>query len=229
MGFGTLFIGYFLLLNITYYTFTDLLAGLIMLLGLCKIASVSEYFKLSSYAAIGFTVFGLAELVVGGWQMLYPTDNMQTVISYLGIARAIILCAFTILMLRAMHDISKELDVGRLPLKCRTMTVWTAVLYVAEILLESTIITNIIPAEATAVLYIAVIIGMLVVVISNLTVIYSCYMHICMPEDLEPKPEKPSRFGFINEYRRRRDEKRAREAEEYRRRRQERAQRRGKK
>ena len=34
MGFGTLFIGYFFLINISYYAYTDILAGMVEMLSL---------------------------------------------------------------------------------------------------------------------------------------------------------------------------------------------------
>ena len=63
MGFGTLFIGYFLILNITYYSFTDIIAALIMLLGLYKLSTVNKHFKLGTYSCIGFSCFALVELI----------------------------------------------------------------------------------------------------------------------------------------------------------------------
>ena len=59
MGFGTLFIGYFLLLNITFYEFTDVIAGVIILFGLYKLMGNSRYFKLPCYFSISFAIFGL--------------------------------------------------------------------------------------------------------------------------------------------------------------------------
>lgn len=228
MGFGTLFFGYFLLLNITYYRFTDVIAGLVMLYALYKLASVSSYFRRPMYASILFSVFGLIELPLALMDMFFPGDVLTTIISLMSIIRAVIICLYTVLLLRAMGDIAKSLDVEGVPLKCRTMVVWTMVLYVLEILFESSMLTPLLPPEAIMVFYAVIIIGLLLLPIVNLTIIYSCYMHICMPEDLDKTP-KPSRFGFINEFRRRREEKRKREEEEYRRRVEARRGRKGKK
>ncbi len=217
MGFGTLFFGYFLLLNITYYQFTDVIAALVMLYALYKLSSVSSYFKRPMYASILFSVFGLIELPLGLMNMFFPGDTLTTVVSLTSIIRAIIICLYTVLLLRAMGEIARSLEVERIPTRCRTMTVWTMVLYMSEILFESSILNPILPKEAISVIYIAIILGLLILPIVNLTIIYGCYMRICLPKDLDPKP-KPSRFAFINEFRRRREEKRKREEEEYRRR-----------
>ena len=215
MGFGTLFIGYFLLLNITYYTFTDVIAGMIMLLGLYKLGTVSKHFRVPAWCAVAFSVFGFAELAISIVDMLFTTLlNNNLLVSGLAIGRSIIIAVLTLNMLQAMYAIAVELDVGKVPLKCRTMAIWTMLLYGAEILFETPFISNLIPDGASAVVYLVIIIGMIVVVISNLTIIYSCYMQICMPEDLVEKPQRPSRFAFVNEYRRRKAEREAAEQAE---------------
>ena len=230
MGFGTLFIGYFLLLNITYYTFTDVIAAAVMLLGLYKLSTVSRYFRAPVAFAALFAVFGFAELVIGVTDMLFvKLLSNELLVSALAVARSVLIAAITLLMLKAMYGIARELDVEKVPLKCRTMMIWTTLLYGAEILFETPFISTLIPAEVSAVFYLVIIIGMIVVVISNLTIIYSCYMQICMPEDLNGKPEKPSRFAFVNEYRRRKAEKEAHELEEMRRKREEKLRRKKKK
>ena len=64
-----------------------------------------------------------------------------------------------------------------------------------------------------AVLSLVTIIATIALIISNLTVIYGCYMRICMPGD-ENLTDKPSRFEFVNEYRARKAERDAAAMEE---------------
>ena len=64
MGFGTLFIGYFFLINISYFTYTDIIAGMIMLLGLYKLSSVNKPFFYGAICAGIFALFSLFEFVV---------------------------------------------------------------------------------------------------------------------------------------------------------------------
>ena len=61
MGFGTLFIGYFLLLNLTYYGFTDLIAAAVLLLGLYRLSRINKHFLAASVVAVLFLIFGFAE------------------------------------------------------------------------------------------------------------------------------------------------------------------------
>lgn len=204
------------MLNITYYTFTDIIAAMVMLLGLYKLAGVSRHFVRPMYAAIGFSVFALGELVFGIID-LFSSADMTVAVTYVAMAHSLALGVFTIFMLIGMRDICKQLDVEKIPLKCRTMIIWSSVLYATNILLQTPVLTDLLPPELSAALYIAVIAGMIIVVAVNLSIIYGCYMRICMPEDLVPKPEKPSRFAFVNEYRRRNEEKQIAEAEALRR------------
>ena len=71
MGFGTLFIGYFLLLNVTYYTFTDIIAALVMAMGLYKLSSVNRQFKGAFFSSIALAAIGLVELVCQVYTMSY--------------------------------------------------------------------------------------------------------------------------------------------------------------
>jgi hypothetical protein len=41
MGFGMLFIGYFLLINITYFEYTDIIAAMLMLMAAYKLSFVN--------------------------------------------------------------------------------------------------------------------------------------------------------------------------------------------
>jgi len=230
MGFGTLFIGYFLLLNITNYVFTDVIAAMIMLLGLYKLSSVSRYFRPTLWCAVVFAVLGFGEAVLWVTDLLFtPLFDNTVLVSAIAIARSVVLCALTLVLLRAIHGIAKELEVERVPLKCRTMSIWTTLLYATDILFETPFISSLIPTEASAVIYIVIIVGTVIVLISNLTIIYTCYRWICMPEDLNGRAERPSRFEFVNEYRRRKAEKQARDEAEMRRIREEKQKRKKKK
>ena len=62
MGFGTLFVGYFFILNFPYCAYTDALAALLMLYGLYKLSGINENFKRATYFTAVFALFGIAEL-----------------------------------------------------------------------------------------------------------------------------------------------------------------------
>ena len=200
------------MLNITYFQFTDIVSALIMLLGLYKLSSVSPGFKRPMYAAAGFAVFSLAELAFGIITLFSPT-SLADAVAYIGMVRSFALAIFTVLLLSSCQQICEKLEVKRIPERCRILRGFAVGVYGANILLQTPLLTSVLPVIVSAFLYLAVIIGVIILIIMDLGVIYGCYMSICMPEDLEEKPQKPSRFAFVNEYRRRQEEKRAEEAE----------------
>ena len=64
-----------------------------------------------------------------------------------------------------------------------------------------------------AVLSLITLIATIVLIIVNLSTIYTCYMRICMPGNEDIMKDKPSRFTFVNEYRARKAERAKDEAE----------------
>ena len=63
MGFGTLFIGVFLLLNLRYFGYTDILCGVIMLAAFYKLRGVNKFFKAAIFTSIAFCGIGLMEFI----------------------------------------------------------------------------------------------------------------------------------------------------------------------
>ena len=199
MGFGTLFIGYFLLLNLTYYGFTDVIAASVMLLGLYKLSGVNRYFKAAAISSGALLVFSLGELGVAVYEMFIGAINSPALVSVMCIVRCLIIGALTVLMLKGIEDVSREVDIENLPAKASRLTVATVVTYALWIILEAPL--SFIDDYVLAVLSLVTILATLALIIINLTLIYTCYMKICMPGDEDITRDKPSRFAFVNEYR----------------------------
>ena len=204
MGFGTLFIGYFLLLNLTYYGFTDLIAAAIMLLGLYKLSSVNRSFKLAAISSGVFLAFSLGEFGIATYELFTARIDSAVLVSVMSIMRCLVIGVFTLLMLRGIEEVAREVDVEELPARAARMTKVTAVVYSAWIILEAPL--SFINDYVLAVISLLTILATIALLIANLTVIYGCYMRICMPAD-ETLKDKPSRFGFVNEYRARKAER----------------------
>ncbi len=212
MGFGTLFVGYFFLLNITYYAFTDIIASLVMLLGLYKLSSVNKPFKVSSYICIGFCLFALVEFINGALGM-FGGGFGSDLLTYLAIIRYVLVAALSLFVLAGIREVSREVGLYVNEARAKMLIYTALIVYTLLIALELPLLTGLIPFEATALIATATIILELLYIIFTLVLIYSSHMKICMPEDNLPKEEKPSRFGFVNEYRRRKAEKDKRYAE----------------
>ena len=199
MGFGTLFVGYFLLLNLTYYGFTDVIAAAVMLLGLYKLSTVNEYFKLSFISAGVFLAFGLGEFGIAAYEMLFGQLNSPTLVSVMSVMRCLIIGALTVTILKGIETVAREVDVENLPTKAKRLTILTIVIYSLWIILEAPL--SFVDNYALAVTSLITILATIALLIVNLTVIYTCYMKICMPGNEDITKSKPSRFAFINEYR----------------------------
>jgi len=199
MGFGTLFIGYFLILNLTYYGFTDVIAASVMLLGLYKLSGVNKYFKAAAISSGALLVFSLGELGVAAYEMFIGAINSPALVSVMCIVRCLIIGALTVMMLKGIEEVSREVDIENLPAKASRLTVATVVTYALWIILEAPL--SFIDDYVLAVLSLVTILATLALIIINLTLIYTCYMKICMPGDEDITRDKPSRFAFVNEYR----------------------------
>lgn len=212
MGFGTLFIGYFLLLNISYYDYTDAIAAMIILLALYKLSTVNRPFKQAAYTAVGFAAFGIIELLVkmyGTFAYIPYEDTLHIIMSAV---RCSLLLALLVLTLTAMAEVAREVGLNKIAAKCTSLRSASAFVYSVSIMLELSAFikfeSSIIPATLT----VATIVATVVVISMILIEIYRCYMRIYMPG--EEKEEKKSRFGFMEKFEKRQEEA-AREYAEY--------------
>ena len=214
MGFGTLFFGYFLLLNITYFTFTDLLAALIMAMGLYKLFEVNAQFKSAFYTAIIFSVIGLVEVVAGFITMFAPLVSLDTILDYTALVRYIVIAILTLFILQGIERVASEVGLTELASRAKTSMPFSLGLYLVSALLSVPLYTT---ETVMIVLKVASAFAMLltlIIVSANLVTIYRAYMRICMPEDVDNEaPDKPSRFEFINRHREHTEEKQKESAE----------------
>ncbi len=210
MGFGTLFIGYFLLLNVTYYAWSDLLAALIIALGLYKLSSVNGYFKYATYASLAAATVGAVEFGREIFLMFSPTSDAA--LGFLPIIRSATLCAMTLTMLLGIYEVAREVDLPALAARAKRMMIPTAVIYLGNIILDTPQLFKNVEPIAVAAIFAVLLIATLFLLIYNLVTIYTAYSRICMPSELEHK-EKKSKLGFVNKFRAYENEKAAEYAE----------------
>ena len=214
MGFGILFFGYFLLLNVTNPAYTDLICGLITVMAFYKLSTVNKYFRMSVVPAVLFAVFGTFELFAEFADMI--GISLSDISEYLPAPRFILIGILTITMLLGIEDVAREVDVPETRSRVKFALPTSYVIFPLCAILEFPAITNLIPdGLPIAIVSTVSLIFMFVVMVCNIITIYSAYMHICMPEDVDNETkEKPSRFGFVNKFREHENEK-AREYAEY--------------
>ena len=201
MGFGTLFIGYFLLLNLTYYAFTDLIAALIMAMALNKLSAVEKNFKPALYFSIVFAIIGLAELIEKIYTMFLGVSSNPLFISYVNLPKQIIIAFTTVFILRAISSLANEVELNTLARRTGISVPITLSIYTVLAILDLPMLDLLIDIKILSVITVLAIFAVFVLVIINLTLIFSAYMNICMPEDDGDFEEKPSKFAFVNKFR----------------------------
>lgn len=211
MGFGILFIGFFLLLNIPYHSYTDAISAVISLYALYKLSGVNLNFKRASYVAIGFSVFGFLEFLYSAIIVFVPTLDIPEVFTVVSVVRYAVVCLLSVMTFLGMRDVANEVGLRVIAIKCERVIYMSYPIYALSVISE---LLSFFDLPFTVMQYIAVVILVcnMALIIISLMVIYNCYMRICMPED-EDMPERESKFGFVNAFRRHEDEKRREYAE----------------
>ena len=213
MGFGTLFIGVFLLFNLKAPGYTDLLSGAVMLMAFYKLRGVNRYFKAAVIPTAAFCAVGLAEFVqeiayiFGG-----GIDRLE---DYVAPIRLLVIGAILIILLYGISDVSEEVELKK---TAKGALVFASIAYPIFVLSIITNILYLIFGEHVAIVILRFIsvFSILSLLIAALIIIYLAYSNICMPgEENKEYVEKPSKFGFVNRFRTRQEEKN-REYAEYR-------------
>jgi hypothetical protein len=214
MGFGTLFVGYFFILNFPYAAYTDALAALLMLYGLYKLSVINENFKKSVYFTAVFALFGIAELFLELSSMFGLFAVSTSVLTVFSLLRHFTVGLTTAFMMLGIRDVAKEVGLTSLKEKSMRGAYVSVAVYAVNLILESTAFVEFFDPRFLAYAYVFTTFATLTVTIFNLVCSYSAYMRICMPAEREME-EKESKFGFVNAFRRHEEEKQ-REYAEYR-------------
>lgn len=217
MGFGILFLSYFLAFFVPL-SYLHIIGYAGMAWALSKLKDYRPAFLKALwwliplgicclYHILASVLSLLPSLGLGEVQLPFFNEMVTAVVSM--IESALILCFHFVFMrqLRAfaaeleLPDIAKRSDWGLwlVSIQCTT--------YIVALILELT-------GLSLPLFSIIALLLQFVWAIFNLYHLFTCYMYIC-PEGDEDMERKPSRFGFVNEFRERMDERdrRAREKE----------------
>lgn len=197
MGFGTLFIGYFFLINISYFAYTDIVAGMIMLLGLYSLSFVNKSFKNAAIASSVFSAFALGEIILYIIDTFGGRVKLADLTVYLSFVRYSLIFVLTLFILRGISEIAKEVEADALLANAKASVPLSVVFLIAG-LFELPLISNLF-GSAVPFIYFAILLSVVIFIISNLLTIYKAYMQICMPSELNKKPKK-SKLEFINKF-----------------------------
>ena len=211
MGFGTLFIGYFFLINVTHFFFTDIIAATVMLMGLYKLSKFNRGFY-SSFIFCGiFSVFSLVSFITNTMTSFLDAKYLLPLTPYVNMTRHIIVFSITLSMLIGLYSVAREVEANRLALTAK-ISIPFSLIFLLNAALELPAIVSLL-GNSAVIFYGIDILALILLVAANLVTIYKAYMQICMPEDLEPKTKKSGGiFSKFTQY----EEKKSREYAEYR-------------
>lgn len=214
MGFGLLFIGFFLLLNLTYYGYTDIISALVMFMAFYKLQTVNKYFRFALIPTGLFAAVGAVEL----FEAFASTFGMDVsfIIEYTASPRYLLIGFAVIFMLMGIEHVAREVDAASTRIRARYLTPFAYILYALAAAFEYPDLGNVFSPYVISVIATVLILLIFIHMILSLVTVYSAYMHICMPEDLDNDAiNTQSKFEFVNKFRAH-EEKQTREYAEYR-------------
>ena len=211
MGFGILFIGYIFLLNLSFYAYTDILAGALMLLAFEKLRAWNKGFKASYFAAIPFLLIGILEFSLKLLVMFSVTVAPAFSVA-VGAARMLSLCPLHVCLLVGIKQITKEVGLDKMESRAMMLLPFSPLIHICQSLLEIPALFKNVSEQNLLTVRFIVLSAALIFSFGILFFIYKCYARICLPSDVNME-QKPSRFRFVNEYRAKQEAKRRSELE----------------
>ncbi len=205
MGFGILFIGYLFLLNLSFFAYTDILAGALMLLAFEKLRVWNKGFKASFLATIPFLLIGILEFALKLLVMFSVTISPALSGTVTAI-RMFSLCPLHIGLLIGIKQITAEVGLSKMESRATMLLPLSPLIHIGQGLFEIPALFKNVGEQNLLTVRFILLIMVLVFSFGILCFIYKCYARICLPGDKNMEL-KPSRFRFVNEYRAKQEEK----------------------
>lgn len=212
MGFGWLFLGYFVAFLMSFHKFgffTEIIGYYLIFLGLEKLSLYKNKIKNSVFPLIVMTIgsgveafFSLRESISGA---VAPAAVMTAVTALCVIGNLF----FHIFLLASISSLGQDTELPDVCRKAKTALFFAIDSVAVQMLsLIISLLTPSVPGLSVlaAPLTVITVLLYLVVPILVLILVWRCYASICAPGD-ETMPVKPSRFAFVNKWRERSEEK----------------------
>lgn len=210
MGFGLLFVGYFMA---TFMSMSPLGGYLIRLVGyaiiLLSALKLKRYNKDFQYLFIGASLMTLISVVIA---LSIIFDDITTVSLFsenikniIGHGERIGYVLFTFSMCAPIRSIAKETEVEKIAVAAVRNFIFTAMYF---ILYLAAYIPLPFMNDYKKYFGTPVFVLYLVIIFMNLFMLFSCYAKICDESDVE-MAQKPSRFAFVNRFREENERRRA--------------------
>ena len=211
MGFGILFIGYIFLLNLSFFGYTDLLAGVLILYALEKLRRWNKGFRYAFFSTIPFAAIGLLEFILKISASFFPSLPPALTVTAEALRMAA-LCPMHVCLLLGLKEITAEVGLKKMESRAMMLMPLSPLIHLLQALLGiDPLFSSVDPGTLLSVRFV-LLIGALIYTLGMAIFIYKCYARICLPSDADMKA-RPSRFRFINDYRARKEEKQKAEIE----------------
>ncbi|MBE6634806.1 MAG: hypothetical protein E7617_01210 [Ruminococcaceae bacterium] len=198
MGFGTLFIGYFFLINITYFSYTDAIAAMVMLTGLYRLSTVNRDFRRAMIASAVFALIAIGELALAFTGFFVYSDTLTMINSYLGAIRYAAIFVLSVFIMRGIYEVAREVEADDLASTAkRSLPISFSLAFAA---LTELPFLSVLIGKPMAYVYFIVLTAVVFFVVSALITIYRAYASICMPEDLERERKKTKQNALTKFY-----------------------------
>jgi hypothetical protein len=210
MGFGLLFVGYFMA---TFMSMSPLGGYLIRLVGyaiiLLSALKLKRYNKDFQYLFIGASLMTLVSVVIA---LSIIFDDITTVSLFsenikniIGHGERIGYVLFTLSMCAPIRSIAKETEVEKIAVASVRNFIFTVMYFVLYLIayIPLPFVNDYKKYFGTPVFVLYI-----VIIFMNLFMLFSCYAKICDESDVE-MAQKPSRFAFVNRFREENERRRA--------------------
>lgn len=214
MGFGLLFIGYFIafLTSVNNYGFAFRIVGYAIMFS--AIGKLSEYKHKLSRTTIPLFLLAVCALFDAGKTLAELLTIKMALFSetnalWVSLASVLLSVAFQTLLLLGIREIGKDAEADGIP----TRAVWcTVIVWIVGILEVALSALGTVPAIGESngfrILTLLAALARILYPVAILAFLFSCYAKICAPEDTDMAP-RPSRFAFVNRLREEREKKAA--------------------
>lgn len=204
MGFGYIFVGSVLTVNVVAHGYTDFIAYALMLLGMMTLKDYGARLKTAYYAAFPLLLIGILEFLLYGANFLgfsaaklfdFPMTDAELLMEA-GMLNQILLFIFTFLLLRGLRTLAKETATFALESRVFRNQIF-AVLYhlpmaFLNIPFESKTVSNV----QSYMMFPFLLFGFIYLILQA-KLIFSFYMWICPEEDVAME-RRPSKIGIVN-------------------------------
>lgn len=200
MGFGYLVLGFLIASNFVYKQITMLIALLLITLGMLKLGQYNRPLREARLCLVPTLALAALSFVYEAGRLLgfIRADGADRMNSYLSPLLLLLFLLFTWRLLSGINDLAVETDLPKIAYRAKRNTVFT---FIAEGLYLFLSLPLSAEWYRDLALHAAfpVLLCRVTVVCLNAWLLYSCYMQICLPEDVD-MPRHKTGIAFLDNW-----------------------------